>query len=216
MANRKNNFYNLIRLITRAGSISRYQQAYTTVLRKHGTDMIRELVAKGPVGQVEPDYTWVRADGTTGVVSHERPSLRQHDTTLADSIIRRAGISNTQTGVRMAIEIDHPTVGSSYGGTNIFDWLSRGTKRHDIPYAAPFVSFWWGPELRWPPLDGDPPGGRVFSVIDHPGVQTPNPWIETAKKNFIRRVKPDLTKATQRIWSSTIAKARYIGRTSGS
>lgn len=111
---------------------------------------------------------------------NETPGVRLHNKSLADSLevkyipLKKGGVG------KLVIELDHPTIGSKYGGTNLVDWLILGTKRHDIPNTVLDykLHFWWGHPLRWPAKDGKLDGPRFFVAVDHPGVEPQGDFIK--------------------------------------
>jgi hypothetical protein len=140
-----------------------------------------------------------------------------HGKTLADSFEDTPIVGEIGHGSRMAVEIDHPTYDEAkYGGTGIFEWLTRGTARHQIPDQEDLyqtvLSFWWGHPLRWPPKDGLSPGKRAFFSVFHPGARGQDTWSEIAFTRTVIEMEKLQDRATDDLFFNPLDQLEFLRR----
>lgn len=174
------NFPELIRAIEELNVQQPYQDEAREKLTATGARMLTALKLNAPEGS----QSWHPIPNLP-LKQNIRPSLRQFGKTLAQSWESQPAVTDLEDGIKMAIEIDHPTYDpaslSRYGGTGIVEWLSRGTREHQIPLRlGPTLVFWWGSPLRWGPTlsstEGDVGLRREEGVL-HSGA-VGNNWLD--------------------------------------
>jgi len=145
------NFPELIEAIAKLNEQGPYQDEAGEKLDSIGTRMLTALRINAPEGS----KSWHPVPELP-LKQNIRPSLRQFGKTLASSWLSQPTLTDLDKGIKMAVEVDHPTYDpgnlTRYGGTGIVEWLSEGTKEHPIPLRlGPMLVFWHGSPLRWGP-----------------------------------------------------------------
>lgn len=185
------NFPELIRAIEELNMQQPYQDEAREKLAATGARMLTALKLNAPEGS----ESWHPVPGLP-LKQNIRPSLRQFGKTLARSWENQPTVTDLEGGIKMAIEVDHPTYDpaslSRYGGTGIVEWLSQGTREHPIPLRlGPTLVFWWGSPLRWGPAlsstEGDVGLRREESVF-HSGAAGSD-WLDKESRRNIKHFK---------------------------
>lgn len=148
----KNRLPELIQVLQDTSSKDRHKQILRPMASETGIRLMTMFREAGPIGRTEPDYP-----GFTGTVSHGRPSIRLHGTTLS----RSWGYPETKElsdGVGF-------TIGTT---TRLYEILYKGSPAHTYR-GKPWLSFWHFKTAN-PFLTPKP--------INHPGF-APKNFVET-------------------------------------
>lgn len=94
-------------------------------------------------------------------------------------------------------------------------WVVWGAEEHFIPEDAPFVFFWWGKPQPWPAPSVNKhtgeemgPGYYKFSMVDHPGIKKPNPFISEAKEDTRGDMRHEIKHGVE-TWIMALLHGRY-------
>ena len=111
-----NRFSELTQALEQMSQSTHVQQSLRPVAETAGQRSLAELRQAAPVGKLEPNYEAVRSDGSTYTISHGRPSLRLHGSSLASNW-GAPEIQTQDNGVSFTILSNAPHMGLLLAGS---------------------------------------------------------------------------------------------------